>query len=522
MHIVCNSELVRIKVQVSHGWDFGGLIPAFKNSEKPPSPSPERTSTMVSRRRILSRSRDDLNIPDNPLEEEDVWFSKDKLLKDHIQEVLDKWEQIDDEIWSKVIIFERNRRVAKAYARAPVLTVNGSDDGFDGFRIGLNGFENPMRDSKTEDILRHVGHGIKIKMDDAGNILIKRVSKNPVYVKACADENAIANDASKLVNGALELDKPLKLFDMKKFTSNVSRELRRAYPDRRKLEMECVTAVAFVKHESQLLDCPCWIMIVNLVAMDLLKARIPPVKSPQGQNGDRAVVPNGVLLPAPIPVSGGQQDIRQRPKIPLPRDDEDDPYTLVGGSKNGRGDNVPPKLPPRDLNIPKPDYDESMEEPRIKPFLNSSRTNAKDKPQGKDRKYDDPYYCGLRARIPAFVQKAMPGRKKAEAEKREREAAAMRNGHVIIANGGYPPHPHMVGVPQRFGPPGPPIPGHPMMWHAKSVDSGMASIHSNPYADPHSIRKGHGLITDKYSWNNSTFAESGESEWEDYWQDNHK
>ena len=27
------------------------------------------------------------------------------------------------------------RRVAKAYARAPVLTVNGSDDGFDGFRL---------------------------------------------------------------------------------------------------------------------------------------------------------------------------------------------------------------------------------------------------------------------------------------------------------------------------------------------------------------------------------------------------
>lgn len=43
-----------------------------------------------------------------------------------------------------------------------------------------------MRDSKTEDILRHVGHGIKIKMDDAGNILIKRVSKNPVYVKVQA------------------------------------------------------------------------------------------------------------------------------------------------------------------------------------------------------------------------------------------------------------------------------------------------------------------------------------------------
>ncbi|KAH1023613.1 hypothetical protein HUJ04_012781 [Dendroctonus ponderosae] len=54
---------------------------------------------------------------------------------DHIQEVLDKWTQIDDEIWAKVIVLERNRRVAKAYARAPVLTVNGSDDGFDGFSV---------------------------------------------------------------------------------------------------------------------------------------------------------------------------------------------------------------------------------------------------------------------------------------------------------------------------------------------------------------------------------------------------
>ena len=78
-------------------------------------------------------------------------------MQDHIQEVLNKWQSIDDEIWAKIIVLERNRRVAKAYARAPVLTVNGSDDGFDGFRIGLAGFDNPMRDSKTEEVKRHIG-----------------------------------------------------------------------------------------------------------------------------------------------------------------------------------------------------------------------------------------------------------------------------------------------------------------------------------------------------------------------------
>ena len=70
---------------------------------------------------------------------------------------MSKWESIDDEIWAKIIVLERNRRVAKAYARAPVLTVNGTDDGFDGFRIGLAGFENPMRDPKTEEAKRLIG-----------------------------------------------------------------------------------------------------------------------------------------------------------------------------------------------------------------------------------------------------------------------------------------------------------------------------------------------------------------------------
>ena len=60
--------------------------------------------------------------------------SSPSQLQDHIAEVMSKWHSIDDEIWAKIIVLERNRRVAKAYARAPVLTVNGSDDGFDGFR----------------------------------------------------------------------------------------------------------------------------------------------------------------------------------------------------------------------------------------------------------------------------------------------------------------------------------------------------------------------------------------------------
>lgn len=63
---------------------------------------------------------------------------------------------------------------------------------------------------------------------------------------------------------------------MKKFQSNVNRELRRAYPDRRRLETQCLSAVGFVKSENEILDCPIWVLIVNVVAMDMLKSKLPP------------------------------------------------------------------------------------------------------------------------------------------------------------------------------------------------------------------------------------------------------
>jgi len=379
---------------------------------------------MVSRRKILSRSRDQLNVEGGQYqqqeEEEDIWYEKEKLFKDHIQEVLNKWESIDDEIWAKIIVLERNRRVAKAYARAPVLTVNGSDDGFDGFRIGLAGFDNPMRDGKTEEVKRHIGQGCKIKMDDSGNILIKRIAKSNVFVKALTEENAVSADILKLATPTgLELDKPLKLFDMKKFQQNVARELKRAYPDRRKLEAQCISAVAFVRNEPDVLEQPCWVMLINVVAMDMLKSKIPPVKTYVSAKTDRMGM-----------------DIRTRPRIPVP---DEDPYSIAGSrssgssSKGDRSRDRPPKLPPRDANIyghpmPKPDYEGPpvMEEAKFRQQLEQRNKKA-------DKKHDDPYYCGLRARIPNFAKS------KQQREKESKYAAIGREipGHPNIWHRGY-------------------------------------------------------------------------------------
>lgn len=382
---------------------------------------------MVSRRKILSHSRDDLNLPSpfhQQMDEEDVWYQKEKLFKEHIQEVLNKWKQIDDEIWGKVIIFERNRRVAKAYARAPVLTINGSEDGFDGIKIGLCGFDNPMRDPQTEELRRHVGYGVQIKMD-AGNILIRRYSRSNVFIKSTttttSDDTAIGADILKSPKNCLEREKSLKLFDMKKFRANINRELKSAYPDRRRLETQCLSVVSFVRAENEILECPIWVLLINVVAIDMLRQRLPPIQHPL--------------------------DVRIRPRIPVP---DENPYSIaenicsrcgnsgnsgnlgnLGNSSNSRfittsanetGHAAPnreqlsklqkpspkrsektPKLPPRDNiyphDIPEPDYDEINDDGKLKPPRVKS-----DKGKYSNKIYDDPYYCGLRARVPNFTK----------------------------------------------------------------------------------------------------------------------
>lgn len=264
------------------------------------------------------------------------------MKQDHLEEIFNKWRLLDDDIWCKLIIMERNRRIGKAYARVPIVTIDGSHElSYDGYKLALNGFDNPDRDAKTEECRKRIGKGIRIKMDNFGNILIKRLSKSGVFVKEWLQSGSSASGSSNgrlmpsrqqliknqnamlaamsgpqgraqklagssasnsmtpsgssssggsslelpndsaicdevlTVGGRLDQDKIYVMFDMKKFQANITQELCRAAPDKRKLEQQCFSIVGLAKDADEILDLPCWVMVINIVAIEMLNERFP-------------------------------------------------------------------------------------------------------------------------------------------------------------------------------------------------------------------------------------------------------
>ncbi|CAG2163503.1 unnamed protein product [Oppiella nova] len=271
------------------------------------------------------------------------------------------------------------RRVAKAYARAPVLTIDGSHDGFDGYRIGLNGFENPLLDVKTEEVMRYIG----------------------------------------------------------KFKTNVSRELRSAYPNRKKLENQCLSCIAFVRNSPNILDLPVYIMIINIVALDLLKSKLTLIpytirqKSQKSSNMGTTRIPDWVSLFDRHDKHGEEDPY----SLPANGSSYDSSYYANNGTllkKSTLREPKPPKLPPRDfgkyknnknpihklstnqIQIPTPDY--SQEED----FYTITPKTLKKKPLCNKRD-EDPYYCGLEARVTNFMRPVPTQSKKSVAWRQMRK-----------------------------------------------------------------------------------------------------
>ena len=84
----------------------------------------------------------------------------------------------------------------------------------------------------------------------------------------------------------------------------------------RKLESQCISLVSFGTSSSDILDCPIWILIINVVAMEMLRTKIPQVGS---QVTSLAMLDNRRM------VGGGSSD--------------EDPYSIAGSGSSGSSGN---------------------------------------------------------------------------------------------------------------------------------------------------------------------------------------
>lgn len=212
---------------------------------------------------------------------EDIWYCKTKLYDDTLDEIVRKWASLDNEIWAKVIIHERNRRVAKAYIRLPYLIVTGSKIGFDGYSIGLNGFENIYRDQETDFIVKNLEKGVRIKIDNEGNLILRKMTHLSVQIKdwlqQLTDGTGSLSDDVIALQGKIPYNKPIKVFDIDRFANNLRVELEKPMPNRRRLAKQCIIPIAFGKNVFNLLNSPSWLMVVNVHALRMIESitRIP-------------------------------------------------------------------------------------------------------------------------------------------------------------------------------------------------------------------------------------------------------
>ena len=174
---------------------------------------------------------------------------------------------------------ERNHRIAKAYARSPIISINNGIHGFDGDTIGWSGFENPFADSQvvvTRDLL---GNGIKLEVDEDGNIYGHLKEPRNVFLKETRrnkEEERFSCQSDELIlrKGRLKFGVFERIFDMKKFLKYLNNELSKDRPEICHLEDLCFSVITFGKPETELLDSPVWIMVINVIALEMLHTNL--------------------------------------------------------------------------------------------------------------------------------------------------------------------------------------------------------------------------------------------------------
>ncbi|CAG9533798.1 unnamed protein product [Cercopithifilaria johnstoni] len=229
-------------------------------------------------------------LSNNSTSSADRWYTVEQFEKEHVIEILEKLEKghLDDDLWGKIILMEKCRRLVKIYLRKATLIIDGSNDEYDGITLGFNHFENFDHDKDSNDIRDKIGDGVIIKIDENGNIKAMARGLAPVIVQGwndptskCIPKQLIAQKGrlktiKDRLKGITDQQRVEKIFDMRLFNWSIEQELKQSKPNTLKLLLKSCIRISLVKDVGMsALKTPCWFMIVNLVALDVLRSKLP-------------------------------------------------------------------------------------------------------------------------------------------------------------------------------------------------------------------------------------------------------
>ncbi|GMT32873.1 hypothetical protein PFISCL1PPCAC_24170, partial [Pristionchus fissidentatus] len=181
-----------------------------------------------------------------------VWDDIEAFARDNLQEVEQKLHQLDNLIWGKCIVMERNTRTAKAYFRSNSLRIDGSKEDFDGARFGLRRYGNQRRDETSERILNGLGEGLILRVDSTGD----------VYLRCPCTVWISRGMKSEMV----ERGREVKLFDLRSFKSSLLNRDSDEDP-RRNLLSESIVYIKL--SPAPALSCPLWFCLIHLITVEL-------------------------------------------------------------------------------------------------------------------------------------------------------------------------------------------------------------------------------------------------------------
>uniref|UniRef100_A0A0K0DY63 MH2 domain-containing protein n=2 Tax=Strongyloides stercoralis TaxID=6248 RepID=A0A0K0DY63_STRER len=198
-----------------------------------------------------------------------TWNDLNKFLTDNSGEVYQKLKGLEQEIWAKLILMEKDCRSMKAYLRFPTININGGFDDFDGLQVGLARFTSHNNDSSTyisslDSLLYQLKGGLDIKIDAIGNIFMRKNTSIRIVTTSIFDTHQtfeLGNDY-------------LKVFDLRKFKKKLWKLIKDGEKDVKvlaKYTFIMITIGTEEMYNSNIFGCDIWLALIHIIAVEMIE-----------------------------------------------------------------------------------------------------------------------------------------------------------------------------------------------------------------------------------------------------------